>query len=211
MRRLLLVLALLVTLVPMTALAGQPNDNQVDKAYRLVERLQTADDPEQVWQKLSKLDQELVMQALIPVTTVEESSLTPLSVAEAKAMGVQGVVADATTSCWNGQKYVAMKNALYQDVFKAWFNHPWCENGSVITQADTPWYSVWTNLGWHFDGLVTSWTRGGAWQSYYESYQQLHFQGCLGGSWGCFVSKYPWAQMTAYGTSGGTFYGSSGT
>lgn len=144
------------------------------------------------------------MLAMTPVETEQSYTVEPLN------GGADGEVSTLYADrCWNGQQYEGAKNIFGAYVYRVWFNHPWCENGSMITDTAPAWRQVSTGYLWNYNGVVENWTSGGYGQWHYQSFQQVEFSGCFGPfSTGCIVYRYPWANQTGYGNGG--YSGTSG-
>lgn len=119
-----------------------------------------------------------------------------------------GQSAQAATSSASGCGSV-WEQVTYKDVFGItlwWFKETvnWCWGGGLITSKSVQ-ITVYTNLGWAYDGIVNSTNSGGVGKTYFTAYRQAQFHNC---QLGICIYKYPWTTITVY--SNGTYTGNGG-
>lgn len=189
--RFLIVVALLVSMLPATALAG--NESKATRAEKVIEALEKSGDRDKAFTKLSPDDKQIVID-YFSVATVEEVEEEP----EMMLMA---------SGCWQRSRYLSAENWAGSELWRYTRHLYWCGDGSWVTYWSS-WHQVTTpGWWWEYKGEVGYNVLGGNWYNQVDVFGQGKFQYCPPEVL-CFQTVYPWVEQIGYGW--GDYWASSG-
>jgi hypothetical protein len=153
----------------------------------------------QVWRSLSPEAQKAVVEAL-KVASVETSVRTSPETVSANQPSA------ALTTCKGVQISHIGKNLLGMRIWGYFSKIDFCyANGKIASKTWTKWGEVYY-IYWAWKGNIGTSTSGGVGSTSYRGWTQGSFAYCVPYAL-CAQNKYPWLDLTVYGTGSYTYNG----
>ena len=164
-------------------------DKDTEKSGKeLTADTESADDPKEAFQELSKAEQEKVLNYLTVVDHKTEFVDEKGNYLSTDGVSTMASGCKSVTANWIGV------NGSGEELYRYNQLVDWCYDGSTVSNTYRRRWGDTDSSFWKFVGHQDSTERGGNGDSFYESWTQGHFRLCAGSNIGCVQHTYPWIE-----------------